>query len=69
MISMAAAESGGGEHSQVGVNLAPPEIVLASTSVYRRAQVERLGVRFRSRAPLCDEESLKRLESEPRLLA
>ena len=32
-----------------------PDLVLASTSVYRRALLERLGVPFRCRAPLCDE--------------
>jgi septum formation protein len=46
-----------------------PDLVLASTSVYRRALVERLGVPFRWRAPLCDEESLKSTESDPRALA
>jgi septum formation protein len=48
---------------------APPELVLASTSVYRRALLERLGVPFRWRAPLCDEESLKGTETDPRSLA
>ena len=47
----------------------PPELVLASTSVYRRALLERLGVPFRWRAPLCDEESLKSERSDPRTLA
>jgi 7-methyl-GTP pyrophosphatase len=46
-----------------------PELVLASTSVYRRALLERLGVPFRWRAPRCDEESLKSRESDPRGLA
>ena len=46
-----------------------PELVLASTSVYRRALLERLGVPFRWRAPLCDEESLKCREIDPRSLA
>ena len=46
-----------------------PDLVLASTSVYRRALVERLGVPFRWRAPLCGEESLKSTESDPRALA
>jgi septum formation protein len=46
-----------------------PELVLASTSVYRRALLERLGVPFRWRAPRCDEESLKSRETDPRGLA
>ena len=46
-----------------------PELVLASTSVYRRALLERLGVPFRACAPLCDEESFKRSEQDPRSLA
>ena len=36
------------------------ELILASTSPYRRAQVERLGVSFRCVAPPIDEEVLKR---------
>jgi septum formation protein len=46
-----------------------PELVLASTSVYRRSLLERLGVPFRWRAPLCDEEVLKSGETDPRSLA
>jgi septum formation protein len=46
-----------------------PDLVLASTSVYRQALLERLGVQFRWRAPLYDEESLKSTESNPRALA
>jgi septum formation protein len=48
-----------------------PELVLASTSVYRRVLLERLGVPFRCRAPLCDESVLKAQgdESNPRKLA
>ncbi len=48
-----------------------PVLVLASTSVYRRAQLERLGVPFRDRAPLCDESAIQRTmrDIEPRLLA
>ena len=38
----------------------PTDLILASTSPYRRAQVERLGVPFRTVAPPVDEESLKR---------
>lgn len=36
------------------------DLVLASTSPYRRAQVERLGVPFRCVAPRVDEDDLKR---------
>ncbi|MFI5386678.1 MAG: Maf family protein [Fimbriimonadales bacterium] len=36
-----------------------PDLVLASTSVYRRVLLERLGVPFRCRAPLCDETVLE----------
>lgn len=46
-----------------------PGLILASTSVYRRALLERLGVPFRWRAPLCDEEALKSEEVDPRTLA
>jgi len=46
-----------------------PEIVLASTSPYRRALLDRLGVPFRCQAPRCDEEALKSQESNPRALA
>ena len=46
-----------------------PELVLASTSVYRRAFLERLGVPFRWRAPLVDEECLKSDDTDPRTLA
>lgn len=35
-------------------------LVLASTSVYRRSLLERLGLAFRCRAPLCDEATLRR---------
>jgi septum formation protein len=51
--------------------IAPPDLVLASTSAYRRALLERLGVPFRCRAPLCDESALqgKATSIEPRLLA
>jgi septum formation protein len=46
-----------------------PDLILASTSIYRRALLERLGVPFRWRAPLCDEEFLKAEEIDPRSLA
>jgi septum formation protein len=37
----------------------PMKLILASTSPYRRSQVERLGVPFRSVAPPVDEDALK----------
>jgi 7-methyl-GTP pyrophosphatase len=37
----------------------PRDLILASTSPYRRAQVERLGLPFRSIAPPVDEDALK----------
>ncbi len=45
------------------------DLLLASTSRYRRELLERLGVPFRSRPPLVDEEPFKRLGLEPRRLA
>jgi septum formation protein len=47
------------------------DLVLASTSAYRRLLLERLGVPFRCRPPLCDESALQRdsSELEPRRLA
>jgi septum formation protein len=48
-----------------------PGLVLASTSAYRRGLLERLGIPFRCRAPLCDESAIQRQSSgmPPRLLA
>jgi septum formation protein len=46
-----------------------PELVLASTSPYRRALLERLGIAFRCRAPLVDEESLEDAGASPVELA
>ncbi len=37
-----------------------PDLVLASTSRYRRDLLARLGLPFRARAPACDEEAVKR---------
>jgi septum formation protein len=45
------------------------DLILASTSPYRRAQMERLGVSFRSVAPPIDEEALKDLSLTPCALA
>jgi septum formation protein len=60
----------GGRHDDGCLPGTPlPDLVLASTSVYRRALLERLGVPFRWRAPLCDEESVKSGELDPRSLA
>lgn len=46
-----------------------PEIVLVSTSPYRRALMERLGIPFRFRAPELDEEAEKDLSLAPEALA
>jgi septum formation protein len=46
-----------------------PELILASTSVYRRVLLERLGVPFRVLAPSCDESVLKRELADPAALA
>ncbi|MHC4390974.1 MAG: Maf family protein [Planctomycetota bacterium] len=49
---------------------APPELILASTSRYRRALLERLQVPFRAIAPeAVDEEAAHRVEPDPRKLA
>lgn len=48
---------------------AAPNLVLASTSRYRRQLLERLGVPFRALAPDCDEEALKDPRLTPRTLA
>ncbi|MBA3312796.1 MAG: Maf family protein [Planctomycetota bacterium] len=45
------------------------ELILASTSPYRRALLERLGVTFRSEAPGVDEDAVKHAESDPVRLA
>lgn len=42
-----------------------PRLVLASTSPYRSELLRRLGLTFEPRAPLCDEEALKRAGEEP----
>jgi septum formation protein len=48
----------------------PVELILASTSPYRRVQLARLGVSFRCQAPPVDEEILKRdLGSSPQHFA
>jgi septum formation protein len=46
--------------SPVEADVSRPRLVLASTSPYRRALLERLGLPFRCRAPLCDESTLQR---------
>jgi septum formation protein len=50
-------------------SLARLDLVLASTSSYRRALLERLGISFRSIAPICDETAFKAEESIPIRLA
>ena len=47
----------------------PPDLILASTSAYRRALLERLGVPFRGVAPEFDEEAFPRNGLSPRALA
>ncbi len=47
----------------------PPALILGSTSRYRRALLERLGVPFTAIAPACDEEALKRPDLPPESLA
>ena len=46
-----------------------PELILASTSRYRRELMTRLGLPFRAMPPACDEEALKRPELAPEALA
>jgi len=46
-----------------------PEIVLASTSPYRRALLDRLGVPFRCRSPRCDEDVVRGHEPDARTVA
>ena len=46
-----------------------PNLVLASTSPYRRELLARLGLPFRTRAPMCDEEGLKAAGLAPTELA
>jgi septum formation protein len=47
----------------------PSTLILASTSRYRRALLERLGVPFTALAPACDEEALKDPRLAPQALA
>lgn len=47
----------------------PPELVLASTSKYRRSLLERLGVPFRCAAPRFDEAAHNASSLDPRALA
>jgi len=46
-----------------------PRLILASTSPYRRALLERLGVAFSVEAPRCDEDSLKEHGKSPSCVA
>jgi len=52
-----------------GVGEPVRDLVLASTSVYRRALLERLGIPFRCRVPACDESALKGVERTHKVLA
>jgi septum formation protein len=47
----------------------PPDLILASTSPYRRTLLERLGISFRCQSPTCDESALKNESFDPRFLA
>jgi septum formation protein len=46
-----------------------PRLILASTSIYRRQLLERLGVPFSCRSPICDESIHPGEERTPKLLA
>lgn len=46
-----------------------PALILASTSPYRRALLERLGIPFTALAPSVDEDALKNPELSPQALA
>jgi septum formation protein len=48
---------------------AMPPLILASTSRYRRALLERLGLPFTQQAPDCDEDALKAAGLSPEALA
>lgn len=45
------------------------ELILASTSPYRRALLERLGIPFTAIAPVCDEDAVKRAGLPPLVVA
>ncbi len=47
----------------------PPELILASTSPYRRALLDRLGIEYRAVVPEVDEDSFKASIANPRALA
>ncbi|MBA3697839.1 MAG: septum formation protein Maf [Planctomycetes bacterium] len=47
----------------------PSTLILASTSRYRRALMERLGLPFTALAPACDEDALKDSRLAPQALA
>jgi septum formation protein len=49
--------------------MAATELILASTSRYRRELLDRLGIPYRAIAPACDEEALKDPALAPRALA
>ncbi|WP_337176481.1 nucleoside triphosphate pyrophosphatase [Paludisphaera sp.] len=51
------------------MTIPPPELILASTSPYRRALLERLAVPFRAVPPDFDEEAFPREGLTPRALA
>lgn len=47
----------------------PAPLLLASTSPYRRELLEKLGLRFEIKAPICDEDAFKQQISDPVKLA
>src|SRR5688572_26077245 len=49
--------------------MSTPRLVLASTSPYRRALMEQLGIPFHCAAPACEEDALKDPRLSPRELA
>jgi septum formation protein len=55
--------------SERQVFASPCDLILASTSPYRRTLLERLGIPFRSMAPKCDESAFKAEEPDPIRLA
>ena len=46
-----------------------PNIILASTSPYRRELLEKLGLQFETQKPICDEDEYKRTIHDPIQLA
>ena len=53
----------------MGLSMSQKQLILASTSKYRRELLQRLAIPFESQAPLFDEEKEKGLNLTPRALA